>query len=568
MNRILRRDTKNTKFQKLSKRSSSRRNALHAQETINGFNIIELNEVEINSDIISDLPDLSENDIIRIKKKAQEIETYYLGKGDDIKINENCFNCLMKDFQPNELLYFPKRNDLLSYLRYCFYFLKKTIFLDNQIYTDNKYDLDKCDTNYLTGWKFFIPKTMCKACFLQMINMEHLFGNLKTIFSDVDATSFKKHFRRNRSQLNSRMRTENILDKIEKEIPKRKVLGNSQRRKKFRYSIKNKNNNNNILYDDKNKSIVFKKNILKEEFLDISKDKKEVGIKKKFIGKKKNRDGHMHKEQLVTEIKIKNNEFMNENNLLKKEKSDENNQEKKIKTIIFENSRDHNNNNLNNLNNLSNIDFLKNNKISLNMKNILITENNNNINKNGTPDNIIQNISKEKKIANIYQEIMANKGMNNKIVMKLFFKLERLHYLLKYLIYDVGDFRLRLQNTIINLNPIILTNLLANKLSLYLNDFRFLYNQVFKNWKEFEETLKRIKNDSIPTIAKNLNKLKEEPLLKEEEIKMLDELSKTLDDYVIKTNELDKKYDEQNKDFFTNFICFMNLIEEIKKIFS
>ena len=202
------------------------------------------------------------------------------------------------------------------------------------------------------------------------------------------------------------------------------------------------------------------------------------------------------------------------------------------------------------------------------MKNILITENNNNINKNGTPDNIIQNISKEKKIANIYQEIMANKGMNNKIVMKLFFKLERLHYLLKYLIYDVGDFRLRLQNTIINLNPIILTNLLANKLSLYLNDFRFLYNQVFKNWKEFEETLKRIKNDSIPTIAKNLNKLKEEPLLKEEEIKMLDELSKTLDDYVIKTNELDKKYDEQNKDFFTNFICFMNLIEEIKKIFS
>ena len=565
MNRILRRDIKNTKFQKLSKRSSSRRNALHAQETINGFNIIELNEVEINSDIISDLPDLSENDIIRIKKKAQEIETYYLGKGDDIKINENCFNCLMKDFQPNELLYFPKRNDLLSYLRYCFYFLKKTLFLDNQIYTDNKYDLDKCDTNYLTGWKFFIPKTMCKACFLHMINMEHLFGNLKTIFSDVDATSFKKHFRRNRSQLNSRMRKENILDKIEQEIPKRKVLGNSQKRKKFRYSIKNKNNNNNILYDDKNKSIVFKKNILKEEFLDISKDKKEVGIKKKFIGKKKNRDGHMHKEQLVTEIKIKNNEFMNENNLLMKEKNDEINPDKKIKTIIFENSREPINNNLNNL---SNIDFLKNNKISLNMKNILITENNNNINKNGTPDNIIQNISKEKKIANIYQEIMVNKGMNNKIVMKLFFKLERLHYLLKYLIYDVGDFRLRLQNTIINLNPIILTNLLANKLSLYLNDFRFLYNQVFKNWKEFEETLKRIKNDSIPTIAKNLNKLKEEPLLKEEEIKMLDELSKTLDDYVIKTNELDKKYDEQNKDFFTNFICFMNLIEEIKKIFS
>ena len=200
------------------------------------------------------------------------------------------------------------------------------------------------------------------------------------------------------------------------------------------------------------------------------------------------------------------------------------------------------------------------------MKNILITENNNNINKKNTSENIIPTLPKEKKIANIYQEIMANKGMTNKIVMKLFLKLEILHYYLKYLIYDVGDFRLRLQNTL-NINSIIVANLLANKLSVYLSDFRLLYNHVFKNWKEFEETLKKIKNDSIPTIAKNLNKLKEQPSLKEEEIKILDELSKTLDDYIIKVNELDKKYEDQNKDFITSFICFMNLIEEIKKKF-
>ena len=41
--------------------------------------------------------------------KAQAIEGYYLGKGEDTKINENCFNCLMNDFQANELLYFCKR---------------------------------------------------------------------------------------------------------------------------------------------------------------------------------------------------------------------------------------------------------------------------------------------------------------------------------------------------------------------------------------------------------------------------------------------------------------------------
>ena len=159
MNRIYRRSIKNAKTQKLGKKNSSQHTLLQKQETLDGFNIIELNETEINSDIISDLPNLSEKEITRIKKKAQAIEGYYLGKGEDTKINENCFNCLMNDFQANELLYFSKRKDLLAYLRYCFYFLKKIIFLDNQIYTENKYDLDKCNTNYLNGWKFFIPKT-------------------------------------------------------------------------------------------------------------------------------------------------------------------------------------------------------------------------------------------------------------------------------------------------------------------------------------------------------------------------------------------------------------------------
>ena len=200
------------------------------------------------------------------------------------------------------------------------------------------------------------------------------------------------------------------------------------------------------------------------------------------------------------------------------------------------------------------------------MKNILIADNNN-INKNNLSEIITPNIPKEKKVANIYQEIMTKKGMNNKIVMKLFLKLESLLYWINYLIYDVGDFRLRLQNTL-NLNPIMVSNLIANKLSIYLNDFGLLYNEVFKNSKEFEEILKKIKNDSIPTIAKNLAKMKEQPSLKEEEIKILDEMTKTLDDYTTKINELYKKYDERIKDYSTNFICFMKLIEDIKKILA
>ena len=150
MNRIYRRVSKSRKNQKQQGRNTPLDDNLHKVQTINGFSIIQLNEEEINLDSFSDLANLQEKEITRIKKKAQAIEEYYIGKGKDSKINENCFNCLMNNFHENELLYFAKRSDLLTYLKYCFYFLKKILFLDTQIYTENKYDLDKCDdTNYL-----------------------------------------------------------------------------------------------------------------------------------------------------------------------------------------------------------------------------------------------------------------------------------------------------------------------------------------------------------------------------------------------------------------------------------
>ena len=207
MNKIFQKRTKNAKSQKFQNKDPNLGNKLHSIITPNGFNIIELNEEDSESDMISDLSNISEREIDRIKKKAQMIESYYMNKGEETRVKENCFNCLMSDFLPNELVYFAKRKDLLTYLRYCFYFLKKAIFLDNQTYINNCYDLDKCNSSYLKGWKFFIPKTMCKACFLQMINKEHLFGNLKTIFSDVDATILRKNFRRSRVRFNQRVRT-------------------------------------------------------------------------------------------------------------------------------------------------------------------------------------------------------------------------------------------------------------------------------------------------------------------------------------------------------------------------
>jgi len=117
MNRIFKTRSKNRKIQKPINKITSFYDMIYEEHSINGFNIIELKEEEINSGPISDLPNLPEKEIIQIKKKAQEIEGYYLKEGKETKIKENCFNCLMNDFQANELLYFVKRKDLLIYLR-------------------------------------------------------------------------------------------------------------------------------------------------------------------------------------------------------------------------------------------------------------------------------------------------------------------------------------------------------------------------------------------------------------------------------------------------------------------
>ena len=80
MNRIYRRGIKNTKMQKSSRRGANQNSFLHNQETINGFNIIELNEEEINSEIFSDLSNVPECEILRIKKKSTKYRRLLFNK--------------------------------------------------------------------------------------------------------------------------------------------------------------------------------------------------------------------------------------------------------------------------------------------------------------------------------------------------------------------------------------------------------------------------------------------------------------------------------------------------------
>ena len=542
-------------------------NRLQKQLNINSFNIIELNEEEISPENDPELSMLSLREIKVLKDKASLVEEHYSNEDENANINENCFHCLMNNFKPNELLYFNNRKSLLSYLKYCFYFLKKIIFMDYQIYIENKYDLDKCNDHYLVGWKFFIPKTVCKACFLEIINMEHLLGNLKNIFCDVDAFKIMQTDHRNRINLNSKLRRKrsihrnhsskiNEKNKIETKGKKKKLLykkGTKIRIRNFGYSKENLNS----LIDDKNGLLTNKKDTIQEiksisrkEANDIDKEPKNNNINSDI---NKNLNGQIDGKS-VTEIKIETNEFLGEINLLKNKI----NENKSIsKDVNGQNKIKANKKNINNNKNIN-----SNNDTNNNLLNSSLLNGNNNYIAQKTNE-ISNDINKNKITMSIYSEILSTKSMSNKIVMKLDYKLNCLKEILIYLIINVGDFKGKLYNTM-NYHP----GIIPFGVTLFEYYFDNLYNEIFKAKKEYEEIFMKIKNQSIPSIKKNILLLKEKEQLVEEEKKFLDDLTKSLNEFTPKINILDQKYEDAMKNIFEYFKYLFSLMNEFKSAFG
>ena len=588
MNKISYREIKIRNKNKLALKEAPKDNKFQKHLKINNFNLIELNEEEINPEYEPDINNLSEREIQRLKKKATSVEEYYSSKSEDINIKENCFNCLMSNFKPNELLYFSKRKDLLTYLKYCFYFLKNILFLDNQVYIENKYDLEKCDTNYLNGWKFFIPKTVCRGCFLQIINTEHLFYNLKTIFTDIDPHTISKSMFRNRSNSNSRLKNRHsvkrnsisqYLDVNENDeagknkiiIGKKESNGNKIKIKNIKYNSKI---NKNILYDDKNRLISIKKDILGGEVGNlITKTEDNKKLKNnKITFEYNNESNNQNDEQSVTEIKIKANDFIGEGNILdNKDKKEKNNKENKNNEFMIKDEKkiNKNNNTNNKSDNINNSNIKSNNSSSNNNNNssineIIINNSNKNYNDNNSKEEKSINIlNKNKKNMNILNEILNVKLMTNKIVIKLHYKLYALKDTLLYIIINIGDFKEKLLNSM-NFNP----EVISYGINQYEQYFSSLYDEGFKAKKECEEMFTKIKNESIPSISKNLLKLKEQEKLDDDDKKNLVEMENCLKDYSEKIDDMEKRYEDSINNLFGNFRYFFQLMKELKMAFA
>ena len=293
--------TKKRERQK-SKSISHHHNKDSPQIEINGFDVIELlytepldnNDFQDENEIIN-LKE-SNNEIIEFKKKTvkvkeiltrakiKDIEEHYISQGEISEVNENCFKCLMTNFLSNELLYFNSRNNLFDYCKHCLINKRKKLFIDKTIYEQNKKQFLSVSPSFLSNWNFFIPKTICKSCFMQLINQKDALYSLKNIFCDTDinsscktnyqnyvkySKSFRKTFRigpkkikinkekmRNTKSLKEKFKLETIILSSSETIENNKCL-----KKIFK---KKKKYNKEVKYDKINDIVFINKSILKD----------------------------------------------------------------------------------------------------------------------------------------------------------------------------------------------------------------------------------------------------------------------------------------------------------------
>ena len=268
---------------------------------INGFTVIELDEEKKDYSYLipsyEEELNIGKKQKIQLESKARNVENYYSFYQDGAVPNVNCSKCLLSNFASNELLYFKDRKTLVLYLKYCFLYLKKNIFMNHLLYMKNKYELSKINQSFYSGWKFSIPKTICKACFIQIINTEFLINNIKNIICDYDETNIsnsssqkkvptlinnkrKRVISKNkRKQISIKKDNIYLEDKINditsqftpivisisenEKIKKKKRRSTStvfkrRKQKNVKKNIK-KRYNENIIYDDKNSLLIINK---------------------------------------------------------------------------------------------------------------------------------------------------------------------------------------------------------------------------------------------------------------------------------------------------------------------
>ena len=479
----------------------------------NGFNIIELihkesseiidvpkiaqNEEKINLEIKepdSNLHEIFENnpEIKELKRtKAKNIEDFYTSKFGISTIKENCFKCLMTNFLSNELLYFNSRKDLFNYIKYCFILKNKLVIIDEDTFKENKEKFFNANSSFINGWRFFIPKTICKGCFMEIINMKNLISNIKNIFCDIEKDSLCKTNYRNYALFSPRFRaTFSLRNRLRHQRRHNRKGNRNTRSKTSQRNIKNKDwENNQHIMDIEPKAKIY------NTAVELVKDKHILIIDKKILD-----DSVLNN--------LKNNSFYKNDNIQKnnlcKNINDNNN-----KTIIPNNKNILNEKGTKKILDKKSLTNKNNFKSNFNSK----EEENSNNNKNSiypsqyNVNNLNINNKKIKNINIIQNNVKEIFNKLNKIFNELFLSLDNLKKYLSLLILNFNNSNI---NQIITLYKIFYSSFIEERNNIYhylikfkstSNDLNVVSNEIAKNMEINEKE----KNNLI-IIIQDLNK--------------------------------------------------------------
>jgi hypothetical protein len=334
---------------KTERGSSSNEHSAPEMVEFNGFNIIELFYAE-SLEVENSLKDnnFHENHIIEINEKnstnhetsqnntgivemsrmkAKNIEDYYTSKFGLTTIKENCFKCLMTDFLSNELLYFNSRKDLFNYIKYCFANKNKLLFTNEDIYKQNKANFFSVNSSFINGWRFFIPKTICKGCFMDVINMKYLISYIKNIFSDTERDSLCRTNYRNYALFSPRFRAAFSLRSRSRNSRRSRSINrnnNFRNRKKSENNSDKKNSKNEkiynlaVRYDERKRSLIIEKKVLDQSVIELLNRNKLFAQKNKNTKKDTNSKNNEIKEsnEITNCIELQDKKNINTNDKL------------------------------------------------------------------------------------------------------------------------------------------------------------------------------------------------------------------------------------------------------------
>ena len=496
-------------------------------------NIIELKEENTNNQAINE----NNSEAIEMTKtKAKNIEEYFTSKSGIMKIKENCLKCLMTDFLSNELLYFNSRKDLFNYIKYCFSTKNKLLFTNEEILKENKEKFMNANTSFVNGWRFFIPKTICKSCFMEIINMKNLISKIKNIFSDTERDSLCRTNYRNYALFSPRFRAAFSL-RTKSRYSRRqskKNVGNDKNKTNIENNStkeeKAKIYNLNTKYDEIKKIIIIDKKILDDSVIEM--------IKNNTLNKNENIKGKKN---------INNNKITNSNKKnLKENETNISNNSNSININLFDDYKSNFDN--------SGFSSSKNNIVFNGYNNINITNNiniNNNLNKENSNFKTISYINK-------YIKELLNEMY---FYLQMFYKkLDEI----KGLIQLINDYIRASKQKLIQF--MIIPSLLEfNKLystykALYcsFDEKRICLYKYLGIIKNISEKLINVLNSFINEIKKNNININEKE--KNGLISALQDLKCSVED----NKDSLEKYDIAFNNFKYNYFVLLNITEEIQ----